>query len=150
MLITDCFKWHVEGNVLEKDVNPIKAPENYFEKSKKILLLKKNQPKKQKKLRNKQKERLKELVKLDIISDDDVTTKNETDSEYFESENEQNKQEKLKDNQKKDSQNSDIKKFKQQMDIYKTLIDNLLNSPILIKLGMILLFISVMLKTFGY
>lgn len=72
MEITDCFRWHVEGVILERNLEPLSVDEKYFDEARELLARKKqNYQKKPKKMTDKTKEKLKELVDLEEESEDE-------------------------------------------------------------------------------
>jgi hypothetical protein len=88
MKISECFRWHIEGEILEKDLKPEKADPLYFDNEKRLVLDKiNNYKKKPKKLSDKTKDKLKELVDLNEESEDEaIAEENSISSEDKESE----------------------------------------------------------------
>ena len=72
MKITETYRWHIEGEILERGLSPVEIDEGYFDKQKEMVEQKKNNYiKKPKKISDKNKEKLLELVDLEEESEDD-------------------------------------------------------------------------------
>jgi hypothetical protein len=136
MKITECFKWHVEGDILERNVASESVPLNYFDEAKEITLNKKNQPKKQKKLKDNQIERLNELVDLNTESD---TEKEEPESEEAVSE----------ETQEEVQQDVAQSEFCDQLQIYQSFLKKCNELSRLQVAALAILFLGIVLKIFG-
>lgn len=81
MKISDCQKWHVEGEILERNVRQKIPDRSYFDPARERLSKKKKAPKKKKKLSGEKAAKLRELVDLEAESDSEASPENSLKSE---------------------------------------------------------------------
>lgn len=171
MQITECFRWHVEGEILEKDLCPEKVDEKYFEEDKKWVKEKmQSYQKKPKKLSDQTKEKLKELIDLDEESEpesepesrDSEPESRESESKKAEVSDSETKMEKKEEEEvkliekdapikkKKEDSNSIVSdEFKDTLNIYKQATIRMGQLSTIEYATLILLFLGGMLHIFG-
>jgi hypothetical protein len=151
MQITECFRWHIEGEILQRNLKPVVADRYYFEKAKEILAKRKiNYKKKTKKMNDKTKEKLKELIDLEEESESENEVLSESDDTQISEEKEVEVPQKVE--QVVVSKNENPLKgtqFEEQLNIYMEASKTVKKMSLLELVAIILFIAGVFMHIFG-
>ena len=143
MQITECQKWHVEGDILERNIQNAKPAKSYFDIARERLIKKKKMPKSsKKKLSASKAAKLLELVDLEADSESE-----ESDENSLQSPSKKNKSKSVaKGEQENDSSKSQVQV--KELQAYMKLMTFVEQRNWFGKLALIFLFLGALLKIF--
>lgn len=153
MEITECFRWHVEGVILQRNLGPAPVKAGYFDHARELLAHKKqNYQKKPKKMTDRTREKLKELVDLEEESEDELETQFE-DSKSAESGQEDSEEPKMPGSGREGKRQPDEllgdSAFGLQMEVYKRATRMADSLSTVERVALACFFLGVLLHIFG-